>query len=222
MEKKFKISDKTTLAKIAYAAVIAILCVSAIVVGIIAAASKKDEVPDENTPPVVDDGNGDGGNTETPDENEENKPTVFISPVSGDVVKVHSLDTPVFSDTLGEWRVHTGIDILTPEGAEVFCAAPGTVSKVFDDVRLGRTVEVTHANGVVTCYSNLAKDGTTPAVGQELASGDKIGTVGDTSLSELAEEAHLHFEIKVGGASVNPLDYISEESKKTSLGITES
>ena len=49
----------------------------------------------------------------------------------------------------------------------------------------------------------------------------KIGVIGDTSLSELADEPHLHFEVKVGDVSVNPLDYISEESKSASLGIGE-
>ena len=222
MEKKFKISDKTTVAKIVYAAVVALLCVSAIVVGIIAAASKKEPIPDEG---AVNGGNDAPSDiTEIPDNQpteDEEKPTVFISPVVGDVVKFHSLDTPVFSDTLGEWRVHTGIDILTPEGAAVYSSSDGTVTKVFDDVRLGRTVEITHANGIVSCYSNLAKDGTTPTVGSTILSGERIGTVGDSALSELADEAHLHFEIKIGGKPVNPLDYISEESKSASLGITE-
>ena len=221
MEKKFKLSDKTTVAKIVYAAVVAILCVSAIVVGIIAAASKKDVVPEDNKPPVTEPENPSEGEGEGEKPEDEKKPTVFNAPASGDVVKLHSLDTPVFSDTLGEWRVHTGIDIQTPDGADVFASAPGTVTKVFDDVRLGRTVEITHEGGIVSCYSNLAKDSTTPAVGASVTAGEKIGTVGDTSLSELADEPHLHFEIKVGGASVNPLDYLSEESKQASLGITE-
>ena len=221
MEKKFKISDKTTVAKIVYAAVVAILCVSAIVVGIIAAASRKEEIPEDDThageltPP--DDSQNPGN--EAPED--EKKPTVFISPVVGDVVKFHSLDTPVYSDTLGEWRVHAGIDILTPEGAAVYSSSDGTVTKVFDDVRLGRTVEITHEGGIVTCYSNLAKDSTTPSVGATVSSGERIGTVGDSALSELADEAHLHFELKVNGASVNPLDYFSEEAKSASLGITE-
>ena len=116
MEKKFKFSDKTTVARIVYTAVVAILCVSAVVIGIVAAASKRDEVPEDNTPPI-----SDGNITEGEKDEEEKKPdsTVWYSPVVGEVVKTHSLDTPVFSDTLGEWRVHAGIDILTPEGAEV-------------------------------------------------------------------------------------------------------
>ena len=56
-------------------------------------------------------------------------------------------------------------------------------------------------------------------VGDTVKAGEKVGVVGDTSLTEIADEAHLHFEIKVGGVSVNPLDYISEDSKKASLNL---
>ena len=58
-------------------------------------------------------------------------------------------------------------------------------------------------------------------VGETVEKGQAIGTVGDSSISELADEPHLHFGVKVDGVSVNPLDYISEESKKASLGIND-
>jgi len=85
----------------------------------------------------------------------------------------------------------------------------------------GYTVELSHKDGVVTRYSNLTKeDASMITVGDEVKSGDRIGTVGDTSISELAEEPHLHFEVLLNDVKVNPLDYISEESKEASLGIT--
>ena len=139
----------------------------------------------------------------------------------GEVVKGHSIDTPVFSDTLQEWRVHTGIDISADEGTEVRAAADGTVTKVYSDPLLGKTVEITHDGGIVSLYSNLASADIAVKEGDAVKSGALLGYVGDTSLSELADEAHLHFAIKVEGVSVNPLDYISEDSKKASLGITE-
>jgi hypothetical protein len=85
---------------------------------------------------------------------------------------------------------------------------------------LGNTVEITHANGTVSRYSNLASTNL-PVIGTEVESGAKIGCVGDSAISELADEAHLHFEMLVNNTSVNPLDYISEEAKRVSLGITE-
>ena len=146
MEKKFKFSDKTTVGKIVYTAVVAILCVSAVVIGIVAAANKRTEMPEDTEPPVSDEGNTEGGTEE------EKKPdsTVWYSPVVGEVVKAHSLDTPVFSDTLQEWRVHTGIDISADEGSKVYASAKGVVSKVYSDPFLGRTVEITHEGGIVS------------------------------------------------------------------------
>ena len=123
---------------------------------------------------------------------------------------MHSATVPVFSDTLGEWRIHTGIDICTNDGAEIFAAADGEVSRIFTDEMLGLTVELTHSGNIKTLYSNLADDGSIAvSVGDKLSAGDVIGTVGDTSISELAEEAHLHFELLANGVSVNPLDYFT-------------
>lgn len=222
MDKKIKFSDQPTKVKIIYAAVISVLCITAIVVGIVSAASKSNKTPDEEANPPI----GDGGGNQLPDDNggeEENKPPeklTFVSPVVGEVIKSHSMDTPVFSNTLNEWRVHTGIDIAAEEGSSVYAAADGKVSAVYSDPFLGRTVEVTHAGGIVSVYSNLTASDIAVKVGDTVKSGDKIGAVGDTSLSELADEAHLHFGVKVDGVSVNPLDYISEDSKRASLGIT--
>ena len=228
MDKKVKFSEQPMKVKIVYAAVIAVLCITAIVIGIVSVASRKDDNPDDgtNNPPVSDgdesgentDGNGD--NTEN-EGNKEPEKLSFVSPVVGEVAKSHSYDTPVFSNTLGDWRIHTGIDISAEEGAEVYAAADGTVSKVYSDPFLGKTIEITHSGGVISIYSNLSGDGIAVKEGDEVKSGAKIGCVGDTSLSELADEPHLHFEVKVEGASVNPLDYISEESKEASLGISD-
>ena len=217
MEKKIDFSDKSMTAKIVYAAVIAILCISAVAVGIVGAASRRGDNADEGKAPVVDNGNND-----TPEIKDEPKPEAklsFIAPVSGTVAKEHSLEIPVFSLTLGEWRVHTGIDISCEEGAGVYASEAGVVTGIYSDPMLGFTVEITHRENMKTRYSNLASDIGELKVGDEVCLGDKIGVVGDTSLSELAEEPHLHFEVLLKDVKVNPMDYISEESKKASLGI---
>lgn len=229
MEKKFNFSDNPTLAKAVYGAVIALLCITAIVIGIVAANNRgKAPLPDDETPPASDgnqneneNGNGgDNADTGNTDNGSENQTSIFISPVSGAVMKEHSPTTPVYSETLEEWRIHTGVDISTEEGAEVFAAAAGEVTKIYSHPLLGNTVEITHDGGVKTVYSNLAAD-TAVTVGSKLSSGEKIGVVGYSAISEVADEVHLHFEMYVNEASVNPLDYLSEESKKVSLGITD-
>ena len=227
MDKKIKFSERPAKERIIYAIVVGILCVSAIVVGIVSVANRKDDGLPEDNPPASEGENNGGENSggenegQTPNGDEGNKTPeklTFISPLVGTVAKSHSTEVPVFSDTLGEWRVHTGIDISAEEGAPVYAAASGTVTRVFSDPLLGRTVEITHEGGIVSCYSNLAA-AVNVAVGDEVMTGAEIGAVGDTSLTELADEAHLHFEMKLNGVSVNPLDYISEESKQLSLGI---
>lgn len=225
MDKKIKFSEQPTRVKIIYAVVVAILTLTAITVAIVGVASKSQTPPqDSETPPISDGGNGEGENEGSEGENEGNDPSTpesqtFTAPLVGSVAKGHSTEVPVFSNTLNEWRVHTGIDISAEEGSEVYAVSDGTVTGVYADPFHGRTVEITHSAGVISVYSNLSSDGISVNVGDTVASGDKIGLVGDTSLTELADEPHLHFEMKLNGVSVNPLDYISEESKKASLGI---
>ena len=234
MEKKFKFTDKPGAAKVIYGVIIAVLCITAIIVGIVAANNRKKPAL---TPGTGDKQNGDNsqdGNTpddNTPDLNEPsgnqpdgNDPVTedvgFISPVVGTVVKEHSLTVPVYSETLEEWRVHAGIDVSTKEGEDVFCVADGEVEKVFHHPLHGFTVIVKHSESVQSIYSNLDENsGATPKVGDKLRAGDKLGNVGDSSLSELAEEPHLHFEITANGVAVNPLDYISDDAKRASLGM---
>jgi len=237
MEKKFNFSDKATISKIVYVAVIAILCISAIVVGIVVANNRKKV----DTEPPKDEPSGDTGDTpqggETPDNTDKpsdtekpgdtDKPAgdivlTFVSPAVGTVAKSHSTTVPVFSNTLDEWRIHTGVDITTEDGAQVVAAEAGEVTAVFNHPMLGMTVEITHSATHKSVYSNLARDSVTLAVGAKVASGDVIGCVGDTAVIEIADEPHLHFELLVGGAPVNPLDYITEESKEASLGILSS
>ena len=224
MEKKFRFSDKPAVSKIVYLAVIAILCVSAIVIGIVAANNRK--VKDgADTPPETDGtGNNGGGSSENENggsTNEEHTPKelAFISPVKGTVITSHSTTVPVFSETLEAWKIHTGLDISCEENAEVKAAEAGTVSRVYNDPMLGKTVEISHSATHKTRYSNLAEDSVKLVVGDSVEAGAVIGNVGYTGISEIADESHLHFEMLVSDVKVNPLDYITEESLEASLGI---
>jgi len=233
MEKKIKFSDNPNLGKTIYGIIIAVLCITAIVIGIVAANNRSDDTlqndppatdnqpPADQTPntqPPADDNPSDEKPSEPPVKKPEKKS--FLSPVSGNVTKGHSLTVPVFSTTLEEWRVHSGIDIGCEEGTQVFAAFDGTVSEVYTHPMLGCTVVIDHGSDVKSIYSNLENDDTLIKTGTKISAGEMIGTVGDTSLSELAEEPHLHFEVSVGNVKADPLDYISDESKSASLGIS--
>ena len=226
MEKKIKLSENPKLAKIIYSIVIAVLCVTAIVIGIVAANTR-----DTANLPEIPSSTDNQDNTDTPsnkveepsDEDKapvEKKPLTFISPVSGSIMTEHSMTVPVFSPTLEEWRIHTGIDISTEDSAAVFAAADGVVSEISTHPRYGYTVKINHEGGVTTIYSNLSSlEDIAVKVGDTVKCGDKIANVGDSAVFELAEEPHLHFEVLKNGVQTDPLEVISEESKRASLGI---
>ena len=217
MEKKFNFSDQPLKTKIIYGAVIAILCFSAVIVGLVAANRKPQTPTDEQNPPLTD-----GQTPSEENKNEGEKPKeealTFAMPTSGEIMTAHSLTILVYSETLGEWRIHTGVDIATEVAAPVYAAARGTVSKIYKDPMLGTTVEISHEGGITTLYSNLnAALAEGIAEGTEVSKGAILGVVGDTAISELGAEAHLHFGMRVNGAAVNPMDYMEKKQESADI-----
>jgi murein DD-endopeptidase MepM/ murein hydrolase activator NlpD len=149
----------------------------------------------------------------TPDDGGDDKPTAvitpdFVCPLGGTLVKDYSADIPVFSITMEDYRIHSGIDIGADAGTEVLAAADGEITKVFYDPMMGQTVEITHEGGFVTIYKNLqTKMPASVAVGTSVSAGDTIGYVGDTALIEICDNPHLHFEMRKDGESINPLSH---------------
>lgn len=134
----------------------------------------------------------------------------FISPVSGHMFNAFSGNTPVFSLTMNDYRPHTGVDISASVGDDVFASASGVVTEIGEDPMSGGFITVTHSGGAVSTYRNLAPN--LPdciAVGYEVSSGEVIASVGESSLCEIAEEPHLHFELTINGETKDPAEYIS-------------
>lgn len=210
MEKPF---ESLKANRILYVSVVAVLCVVAIVIGIVAAASR----PAETEPPV-DENPPAEQNPPTEEKPTGGKEAEFLCPLSGAVSRRHDTETLVYSSTMGDWRIHTGVDIATSLGAVVSCVADGTVKEVFDDAMMGKCVSVAHEGGVVSIYRNLDEDlADGIKAGAAVSAGDAIGTVGESALCELADEPHLHFEMTVDGKPVDPLSLLSEESRETCL-----
>ena len=118
------------------------------------------------------------------------------------------MDKLIYSVTLDQYMTHCGIDIEAPEDTQVLAVADGTVTAVYEDDRYGLSIEITHADDIITIYSNLSTDEMVEA-GDTVTAGQIIGGVGSTGLFEALEPAHLHFEMLKGGAYVNPADYIT-------------
>lgn len=130
---------------------------------------------------------------------------MFYTPVEGEIIKKHSMDKLVFSETMGDYRVHNGIDIACEHGSEVIAFSDGTVSAITHDYFYGTTVAITHEQGVVSYYMNLDEAlAEEIAVGSEVLAGQVIGSVGTTARIEASDPPHLHFEMTVNGAAIDP------------------
>jgi len=95
---------------------------------------------------------------------------------------------------------HAGVDLLAPLGAPVVAAAPGRVVWAAPRDGWGILVVLAHAHGVRSFYAHLSD--TAVGLGELVATGQQIGRVGMTGD---ATGPHLHFEVRVRGAAVDPL-----------------
>jgi len=100
----------------------------------------------------------------------------------------------------GEIQHHAGIDLAAPAGAEVFAARSGTVKDVGFDLVYGIYVLIAHEGGWETLYGHLSSRRV--ELNTSVKSGMIIGNVGSTGLST---GPHLHFEVRIRGASRDPL-----------------
>lgn len=144
-----------------------------------------------------------------PEENTEktNIKLSFEKPVEGDIVRDFAVDNLIYSNTLQEWTTHTGVDIKADKTTIVKAAESGIVKTIKNDPRYGLTVIVEHENGFQTVYSNLL---TSEFVveGEKVEKGQSLGTVGNTAAFEIADDAHLHFEILKDSVQVDPNIYL--------------
>ncbi|MDD2215064.1 MAG: M23 family metallopeptidase [Eubacteriales bacterium] len=132
----------------------------------------------------------------------------FAFPVKGGkVILDYSGNELVYSKTLDQYVVHNGVDIEAPADSQVLAVKEGTVTKVYNDDKLGITIELTHGDGYVTRYSNLSTDKMVEE-GDVVKTGEVISGVGSTALFESLDSPHLHFEVWQKGAPIDPAKYI--------------
>lgn len=132
--------------------------------------------------------------------------TLFTNPVSGKVLGEFS-NKQIYYENIEEWRTHNGVDIEAHVGDSVSASADGVVSRVFMG-SLGYSIQLDHNDGLTTIYSNLDENPTV-AIGDNVKQGDVIGHIGTSALADLADGAHLHFEILKDGKYENPVDYLN-------------
>lgn len=114
-----------------------------------------------------------------------------------------------FNATRGKNRRHGAIDIVTKKGTPIAAAADGVVTVATNGGKLfsgyGKVVIVDHGKGVHTLYSHC--DSILVKMGQRVKQGEYIGTVGRTGR---ATTDHVHFEVRVAGKKLDPLNYLPD------------
>ena len=225
MWKKWKESDfykkmkQVRVNRAVYLSAVVILLSLAVILAVTAALNraKKNDVEE---PPVISDNTTTEtpDNTPTPDDSTQTGAKVpeMALPTAGKLLKEHSIDVQVFSQTMQDYRVHLGVDIACDANAPVCAAADGTVAQIWEDPMMGWCIALNHAGECVTVYKNLAKDlAEGLEVGASVLEGQLLGQVGDTALLEIAEDPHLHMEMTVKGLQVDPLEYFSQSVLNT-------
>jgi murein DD-endopeptidase MepM/ murein hydrolase activator NlpD len=118
----------------------------------------------------------------------------LIWPVSGPVVSPFGM----------RWgRMHEGIDIGAPYGTPIHAAASGRVIYSGWMDGYGNLVAIDHGRGLSTAYAHQSQIGV--SVGQTVSQGQVIGYVGCTGH---CFGPHLHFEVRINGAPVDPMGYL--------------
>jgi murein DD-endopeptidase MepM/ murein hydrolase activator NlpD len=108
---------------------------------------------------------------------------------------------------LGVWRMHEGLDIMNESGTAVY--APGDATVRFAGVTAsgyGRVIELEHGYGYTTLFAHLSE--VSVREGRKVKRGELIGRVGR---SGLVSGPHLHYEVRLNGRKMNPVDYFFDD-----------
>ncbi|HET8758035.1 MAG TPA: peptidoglycan DD-metalloendopeptidase family protein [Solirubrobacteraceae bacterium] len=120
----------------------------------------------------------------------------WIWPVSGTI-------TSPFCESRSWEACHPGVDIAVPTGTPIRAAAGGRVAIAGWTGGYGNYTCIQHTASLTSCYGHQSSIGV--SVGQQVSQGQVIGAVGSTGFST---GPHLHFEARVNGSVVNPMNYL--------------
>ena len=104
----------------------------------------------------------------------------------------------------GQYKLHTGVDIGAPEGANFIAANDGIVTKAEYNTAYGKMVIIDHGGGISTLYAHGSE--ILVEVGQNVKRGETVLKVGSTGYST---GPHAHFEVRINGITTDPLPYIT-------------
>ena len=103
----------------------------------------------------------------------------------------------------GEEAIHKGVDFAGNLGDEVVAVAAGVVTWAGVQPGYGKLVEISHGNGLVTRYAHNQR--ALVNVGDTVTRGEPIALMGSSGRST---GPHVHYEVRINGAPVNPMRYL--------------
>lgn len=127
-------------------------------------------------------------------------------PLTEAVVKGYTEEL-VFDETMGDRRAHPAVDFTGNSNDDITAINDGVVIDVYTDNMLGNVVVIDHGAKLVARYCGL--ESVSVKKGSTVDIGNKIGTLGKVPC-ESAQGVHLHFETKLDGKYVNPLDVMGK------------
>jgi murein DD-endopeptidase MepM/ murein hydrolase activator NlpD len=126
--------------------------------------------------------------------------TPSIWPVLGHITDGFGERLDPFS---GEGAFHTGVDVASDYGAPVHATADGVVTNAENHAGYGRLVVIDHGFGITTWYAHLSSF--TAIAGERVKRGEVIGYTG---ISGRSTGPHVHYEVRMNNAPVNPWRYM--------------
>ncbi len=128
-----------------------------------------------------------------------------VTPGAGAASSTGTYVWPAFGRITQPFRYyHPGVDIANHDGGPILAADSGVVIRAgWDTTGYGNMIMLDHGNGVRTLYGHLSL--IEVAIGQRVQKGSEIGHMGSTGRST---GTHLHFEIRLPGGNVDPLNYL--------------
>jgi murein DD-endopeptidase MepM/ murein hydrolase activator NlpD len=130
---------------------------------------------------------------------------LFQRPISVDYPTTSPFGTRRTYSVADIGNFHAGQDFGAPEGTLIFAPAPGVVVLAEPLSVRGNAVIIDHGQGVFSGYWHMSEMKVAP--GMQVAAGDVLGLVGNTGLST---GAHLHWELRIAGVAVDPMQFLDE------------
>ncbi len=134
-------------------------------------------------------------------------PVLYVLPLTNTVQTPFSVDAPIYSETMKEWRIHSGVDFAGEKGQTVKATARGEVCEISEDPLWGWVITIDHGVGVLSRYCGVKPS---VRVGDKVDASTPVGVL-DEIPCESAQSPHLHFEMMVDGLPVNAVEAIALE-----------